>query len=175
MTETKPRDRFIAPFLATVSFRQHPLQNPTAKEHRAVAQGDLRMCPRPDAARIVRGYSVPCDFILKRVPSQCRDKPMRWPAAGTSQHRRISGIQGSLLTGKSLFLFGAICMRWEHLLRPILGPFSGMVEGRIAIKKANQRFAHINRFIAEVNESLSEYIPPGLISSAVSDSLVPRR
>jgi riboflavin synthase alpha subunit len=57
-------------------------------------------------------------------------------------------------------------MIWEYFLRPILGPFSGTVEGRIAIKKANQRFAHIDRFIAEVNESLSEYIPPGLISSA---------
>jgi len=44
--------------------------------------------------------------------------------------------------------------------------FTGTVERRIAIKKANQRFAHIDRFIAEVNETLSEYIPPGLISSA---------
>jgi hypothetical protein len=57
-------------------------------------------------------------------------------------------------------------MIWKYVLRPVLGPFSGTVEGRIAIKKANQRFTHINRFIAEVNESLSEYIPPGLISSA---------
>ncbi len=57
-------------------------------------------------------------------------------------------------------------MNWVRLLGPVLGPFTGTVEGRIAIKKANQRFAHIDRFIAEVNESLSEYIPPGLISSA---------
>jgi len=51
-------------------------------------------------------------------------------------------------------------------LAPVLGPFPGTVERRIAIKKANQRFAHIDRFIAEVNETLSEYIPPGLASSA---------
>ena len=57
-------------------------------------------------------------------------------------------------------------MNWVRLLGPVLGPFSGTVEGRIAIKKANQRFAHIDRFIAEVNETLSEYIPPGLASSA---------
>src|SRR6266516_8217692 len=57
-------------------------------------------------------------------------------------------------------------MNWVRLLGPVLGPFTGTVERRIAIKKANQRFAHINRFIAEVNESLSEYIPPGLASSA---------
>jgi len=57
-------------------------------------------------------------------------------------------------------------MNWVRLLGPVLGPFTGTVEGRIAIKKANQRFAHIDRFIAEVNETLSEYIPPGLISSA---------
>jgi riboflavin synthase alpha subunit len=56
-------------------------------------------------------------------------------------------------------------MIWNYLLRPVLGPFSGTVEGRVAIKKANQRFAHINRFIAELNETLSEYIPPGLVSS----------
>ena len=57
-------------------------------------------------------------------------------------------------------------MNWVRLLGPVLGPFTGTVERRIAIKKANQRFAHIDRFIAEVNETLSEYIPPGLISSA---------
>ncbi len=57
-------------------------------------------------------------------------------------------------------------MNWVRLLGPVLGPFTGTVEGRIAIKKANQRFAHIDRFIAEVNETLSEYIPPGLASSA---------
>jgi|SRR6266700_1589485 hypothetical protein len=57
-------------------------------------------------------------------------------------------------------------MNWVRLLGPVLGPFTGTVERRIAIKKANQRFAHIDRFIAEVNETLSEYIPPGLASSA---------
>jgi hypothetical protein len=57
-------------------------------------------------------------------------------------------------------------MIWEYLLRPILGPFSGIIEGRIAIKRANQRFAPINQFIADLNDSLSQYIPPGLASSA---------
>src|SRR6266511_6357033 len=103
-----------------------------------------------DAARAICALSGVCE----------------WRSCQRSHRSSVAWEDARLQTGKSLFLFGAICMRWEHLLRPILGPFSGMVEGRIAIKKANQRFAHINRFIAEVNESLSEYIPPGLISSA---------
>src|SRR5260370_23370340 len=61
-------------------------------------------------------------------------------------------------------------MIWEHLLRPVLGPFSGTVErrlrGRVAIKKANQNFAHITQFIAEFNETLSKNMPPGLVSLA---------
>jgi hypothetical protein len=61
-------------------------------------------------------------------------------------------------------------MIWEHLLRPVLGPFSGTVErrlrGRVAIKKANQSFAHITQFIAEFNETLSKNVPPGLVSLA---------
>src|SRR5260370_10116048 len=61
-------------------------------------------------------------------------------------------------------------MIWEHLLRPVLGPFSGTVErrlrGRVAIKKANQSFAHITQFIAEFNETLSKNMPPGLVSLA---------
>jgi hypothetical protein len=59
-------------------------------------------------------------------------------------------------------------MIWEHLLRPVLGPFSGTVErrlrGRVAIKKANESFAHITQFIAEFNETLAKNMPPGLVS-----------
>ena len=50
-------------------------------------------------------------------------------------------------------------------MRPVLGPFSGAFEARVAIKRANQRFAHINQFIGEVNERFSQYIAPGLIGS----------
>jgi hypothetical protein len=57
-------------------------------------------------------------------------------------------------------------MIWKFLLRPVLGPFSGAVEGRLAIRKANQHFAPISQFIAELNHTILEYIPPGLASSA---------
>ena len=61
-------------------------------------------------------------------------------------------------------------MIWEHLLRAVLGPFSGIVErrlrGRFAIKKADQSFGHITQFIAEINETLCKNLPPGLVSSA---------
>ncbi len=61
---------------------------------------------------------------------------------------------------------GAIRMIWKYFLRPVLGPFSGPVEGRVTIKRANERFAHINQFITGLNETIREYIPPGLASSA---------
>jgi len=35
----------------------------------------------------------------------------------------------------------------------------------IAIKEANQSFGHIRRFIAECNESLAKFMPPGLANS----------
>src|SRR5712692_5650524 len=61
-------------------------------------------------------------------------------------------------------------MNWVRLLGPVLGPFSGTIErrlhGRFAIKKANQSFGHITQFIAELNETLSKNLPPGLVSSA---------
>ena len=61
-------------------------------------------------------------------------------------------------------------MNWVRLLGPVLGPFSGTIErrlhGRSAIKKANQSFGHITQFIAELNETLSKNLPPGLVSSA---------
>src|SRR6266567_4263612 len=68
-------------------------------------------------------------------------------------------------------------MNWVRLLGPVLGPFTGMIERRVAIKKANQSFGHITQFIAEFNETLSKDLPPRLASSAgVSrDSLVPTR
>jgi len=56
-------------------------------------------------------------------------------------------------------------MIWKFLLRPVLGPFSGPVEGHLAIKKANQHFAPISQFIAGLNQTILEYIPPGLASS----------
>jgi hypothetical protein len=40
------------------------------------------------------------------------------------------------------------------------------LRGRAAIKRANQSFEHINRFIAEINEILYKDLPPGLVSSA---------
>ncbi len=61
-------------------------------------------------------------------------------------------------------------MNWVRLLGPVLGPFSGTIErrlhGRFAIKKANQSFGHITQFIAELNETLSKNLPPGLVDSA---------
>src|SRR5712691_65830 len=61
-------------------------------------------------------------------------------------------------------------MSWEHLLARVLGLFRGTIEGRLrgrfAIKETNQIFGHITRFIAELNETLSKYLPPGLVSSA---------
>src|SRR6266704_2155711 len=61
-------------------------------------------------------------------------------------------------------------MSWEHLLARVLGLFSGTIErrlrGRFAIKETNQIFGHITRFIAELNETLSKNLPPGLVSSA---------
>jgi hypothetical protein len=57
-------------------------------------------------------------------------------------------------------------MIWKFLLRPVLGPFGGPVEGHLAVKKANQHFAPISQFIAGLNQTILEYIPPGLVSSA---------
>jgi hypothetical protein len=56
-------------------------------------------------------------------------------------------------------------MIWKFLLRPVLGPFSGPVEGHLAVKKANQHFAPISQFIAGLNQTILEYVPPGLASS----------
>ena len=44
-------------------------------------------------------------------------------------------------------------------------PFTGAVERRVAIGKAN-RSKHITQFIAEFNETLVKDLPPGLASSA---------
>src|SRR6266568_1466396 len=61
-------------------------------------------------------------------------------------------------------------MIWEHLLRPVFGPFSGRIErrlrGGVAIKRANQSFEHINQFIARLNETLFKNLPAGLVTSA---------
>src|ERR1700694_925287 len=57
-------------------------------------------------------------------------------------------------------------MNWVRLLGPVLGPFTGAVERRVAMRKANQSFGHITRFIAEFNETLVKDLPPGLVSSA---------
>ena len=57
-------------------------------------------------------------------------------------------------------------MNWVRLLGPVLGPFTGTVERRVAIRKANQSFGHITQFIAEFNETLVKGLPPGLASSA---------
>ncbi len=57
-------------------------------------------------------------------------------------------------------------MNWVRLLGPVLGPFTGMIERRVAIKKANQSFGHITQFITEFNETLVKDLPPGLASSA---------
>ena len=54
---------------------------------------------------------------------------------------------------------------WEYLLEPLLGPFSAPLRRHIAIKEANQSFGHIRRFIAECNESLAKFMPPGLANS----------
>ena len=54
---------------------------------------------------------------------------------------------------------------WEYLLEPLLGPFSAPLRRHIAIKEANQSFGHVRRFIAECNESLARYMPPGLANS----------
>jgi len=40
------------------------------------------------------------------------------------------------------------------------------LRGRAAIKRANQSFEHINRFIAEINEILYKDLPPGLVRSS---------
>src|SRR6266516_904136 len=61
-------------------------------------------------------------------------------------------------------------MNWARLLGPVLGPFTDPIERRLrerdAIKRANQSFGHITQFIAELNETLSKNLPPGLVSSA---------
>jgi hypothetical protein len=57
-------------------------------------------------------------------------------------------------------------MNWVRLLGPVLGPFTGTVERRAAIRKANRSFGHITQFIAEFNETLVKDLPPGLASSA---------
>ena len=61
-------------------------------------------------------------------------------------------------------------MNWVRLLGPVLGPFTDPIERRLrerdAIKRANQSFGHITQFIAELNETLSKNLPPGLVSSA---------
>jgi len=59
-------------------------------------------------------------------------------------------------------------MNWVRLLGPVLGPFTDPIERRLrerdAIKRANQSFGHITQFIAELNETLSKNLPPGLVS-----------
>ncbi len=67
---------------------------------------------------------------------------------------------------QALLPFAAISMNWVRLLGPVLGPFTGMIERRVAIKKANQSFGHITQFITEFNETLVKDLPPGLASSA---------
>jgi hypothetical protein len=57
-------------------------------------------------------------------------------------------------------------MLWEHLLKPVLRPFGGIGEARIAVKRVNQSFEHINQFIAGLNAALYKDLPPGLASSA---------
>src|SRR5436309_7291546 len=57
-------------------------------------------------------------------------------------------------------------MNWIRLLEPVLGPFSGPIERRVAIKRANQSFGHIAQFIKEFNETLFQGLPAGLVSSA---------
>jgi len=66
----------------------------------------------------------------------------------------------------TFYQLGGDPMIWKFLLRPVLGPFSRPVEGHLAVKKANQHFAPISQFIAELNQTVLEYIPPGLASSA---------
>ena len=57
-------------------------------------------------------------------------------------------------------------MNWIRLLEPVLGPFSGPIERRVAIKRVNQSFGHITQFIKEFNETLFQGLPAGLVSSA---------
>src|SRR5262249_49019536 len=54
---------------------------------------------------------------------------------------------------------------WNYLLEPLLGPFSGPLRRHIAINEANQSFGHVRQFLAECNESLAKYLPPGLANS----------
>src|SRR4029077_19883703 len=56
-------------------------------------------------------------------------------------------------------------MNWVRLLGPVLGPFTGTVERRVAIGKANRSFGHITQFIAEFNETLVKDLPPGVVTS----------
>jgi hypothetical protein len=57
-------------------------------------------------------------------------------------------------------------MNWVRLLGPVLGPFTGTVERRVAIRRANRSFGHITQFIADFNETLFKELPPGLANSA---------
>src|SRR6266516_4886247 len=57
-------------------------------------------------------------------------------------------------------------MNWIRLLEPVLGPFGGPIERRVAIKRANQSFGHITQFIKEFNETLFQGLTAGLVSSA---------
>ncbi len=72
----------------------------------------------------------------------------------------------SLVLTQIASVFGAIWMNWVRLLGPVLGPFTGTVERRVAIGKANRSFRHITQFIAEFNETLVKDLPPGLANSA---------
>jgi len=54
---------------------------------------------------------------------------------------------------------------WEYLLGPLLGPFSVPLRRRIAINEVDHNFAYIHQFIAECNESIAKYVPPGLLGS----------
>jgi hypothetical protein len=67
--------------------------------------------------------------------------------------------------GMTLRLASRRRILWEYLLEPLLGPFSAPLRRHIAIKEANQSFGHVRRFLAECNESLAKYLPPGLASS----------
>jgi len=54
---------------------------------------------------------------------------------------------------------------WKYLLGPLLGPFSFPLRRRIAINEVDHNFAYVHQFIAECNESIAKYVPPGLLGS----------
>ena len=54
---------------------------------------------------------------------------------------------------------------WKYLWEPLLGPLSSPVRGHIAKQEVDQSFAHIHQFVAECNDSIARYVPPGLLNS----------